>query len=1014
MAWAFRLNIVLCVALLVSSCVMQGQSSMSIEEANEVIKNLAPAQYKRPERSISSLKDNIESIYRQKRQSSKYFNNEDCEYVQEIEAEKLNDAFSRSGSGRRAAAGLVVVASRQFFYGQYKNTESLLWSAQQALPEKGEKNRQGVFAAQRAMFLAASGDASGASSALADANYYFSTAGSAKSASMDIQRNLMIDVAEMLVALAEGELTEAEAYGRRAYENRHAVVGSSYWAIPQELIRVGYANALISRGKLAEAEFVLRNSSTISCSFCNSDDRGAVPYVLGALAALYLRQGRIEDAAYLNDAALRFHEVECTHPKAVTRAQALQMSATLMLLRRDFAKILDIFSKIEASLNEDPDTFNRIFKFHMARIAAVASQGQPDVADALLKDALANTKRPIESAFVAGLQGVLYARINRPDAARDSFSRATTAILSEGGDSAANVIDASVRNFILEEYLKFLDGRSNDQTLTDDELNHAFGVTSLLSRGKVQKVISQSAARIAIPDKKLSQMVRREQDALAQLTYKSDLLSALISAPPGQADHSVIAKLRKEIETLRQAHRAILKEIESDFPEYAELINPSAPSIADVRTSLRSGEVLISTYVGQDRTYVWAIPQSGEVAFNTIDIRREDLELEVDRVRASLDPGSISTLADIPRFKFDVAYGLFEKLLKPVAAGWKAAKHIVLVPNGPLGRLPFSVLPTEPFELTAKGKVWFANYRDAPWLANSHSITMLPSVGALKALRKTRSVTITQRQPFVGFGDPFFSKEQAAKAAETIQVAMASSTETRGVNITLRAAPATRSVNSATLALLPRLRDTRPELLSIANSLGAEPKLSVFLGADASEGRVKSMDLTGVAVLAFATHGLVPGDLDGLDQPALALSSPAVTGGKGDGLLTMGEILGLKLNADWVVLSACNTAAADGLGAEAVSGLGRAFFYAGARALLVSNWPVHSAATTELTTTLFKAQADNPDLNRAEALRRAWLHMINKGTFKDHNGKTVFSYAHPLFWAPFTIVGDGGSGRPAS
>jgi CHAT domain-containing protein len=89
-------------------------------------------------------------------------------------------------------------------------------------------------------------------------------------------------------------------------------------------------------------------------------------------------------------------------------------------------------------------------------------------------------------------------------------------------------------------------------------------------------------------------------------------------------------------------------------------------------------------------------------------------------------------------------------------------------------------------------------------------------------------------------------------------------------------------------------------------------------------------------VIAFASHALVPYDLDGLDQPAIALSAPSVTGDDEDGLLTMGEIMALKLNADWVVLSACNTAAAQGAGAEAVSGLGRAFFYAGTRAILAS------------------------------------------------------------------------------
>ena len=162
-------------------------------------------------------------------------------------------------------------------------------------------------------------------------------------------------------------------------------------------------------------------------------------------------------------------------------------------------------------------------------------------------------------------------------------------------------------------------------------------------------------------------------------------------------------------------------------------------------------------------------------------------------------------------------------------------------------------------------------------------------------------------------------------------------------------------------------------------------------------------------MIAFATHGLVPGDLNGLTQPAVALSAPQVSGEEGqDGLLTMGEILGLKLNADWAVLSACNTAAAEGKGAEAVSGLGRAFFYAGARALLVSNWPVFSAATTELTTDLFRRLAANKNLSKAEALRQTRGHLIDEAGFKDQNGRMVFSYAHPIFWAPFSIVGDGG------
>ncbi len=201
------------------------------------------------------------------------------------------------------------------------------------------------------------------------------------------------------------------------------------------------------------------------------------------------------------------------------------------------------------------------------------------------------------------------------------------------------------------------------------------------------------------------------------------------------------------------------------------------------------------------------------------------------------------------------------------------------------------------------------------------------------------------------------------------------------------------------------------KLVPVANSIGADLNKDIFLGRAASEHRVKTMDLSGYKVLSFATHGLISGDLNGLDQPALAFSTPEITAeddDDDDGLLTMSEILGLRLNANWVIISACNTAAADGQGAEALSGLGRAFFYAGTRALLASSWPVHSAATTELMAILFEKQASNNALGRAEALQQTRIDLIDSGVFKNTKGQELFSYAHPIFWAPFIIIGDGG------
>jgi len=271
---------------------------------------------------------------------------------------------------------------------------------------------------------------------------------------------------------------------------------------------------------------------------------------------------------------------------------------------------------------------------------------------------------------------------------------------------------------------------------------------------------------------------------------------------------------------------------------------------------------------------------------------------------------------------------------------------------------------------------------------------------------------------FIGFGDPWFSPEEAREAQagqssdalQTRGVKKTAGLQTRGLLLRRRSAPATEGVDSAQLADLPRLPDTAEEVRSIALALRADLSTDVFVGAAANEKNVETADLAHRRIIVFATHGLVPGDLNGLTEPALALSAPDVAHVPGDGLLTVDKILALKLNADWVVLSACNTASGQGAGAEAVSGLGRAFFYAGTRALLVSNWPVETISARTLTTDLFRRQADNPRLGRSQALREAEVALIDgPGAVDPGSKQPLFSYAHPIFWAPFAVVGDGGT-----
>ena len=188
------------------------------------------------------------------------------------------------------------------------------------------------------------------------------------------------------------------------------------------------------------------------------------------------------------------------------------------------------------------------------------------------------------------------------------------------------------------------------------------------------------------------------------------------------------------------------------------------------------------------------------------------------------------------------------------------------------------------------------------------------------------------------------------------------------------------------------------ELKAVAKDLDV-PASDIHLGADASETTVKRARLSDYSIIYFATHGLVAGDVKGLAEPSLALSIPKQPSEFDDGLLTASEVAQLKLNADWVVLSACNTIAGDKPGAEALSGLARSFFYAGARALLVSHWAVDSQAATRLTTSTFDILKSDSRIGRAEAMRRAMLAHLEDGSSPRN--------AYPAVWGPFAVIGEG-------
>ena len=487
-------------------------------------------------------------------------------------------------------------------------------------------------------------------------------------------------------------------------------------------------------------------------------------------------------------------------------------------------------------------------------------------------------------------------------------------------------------------------------------------------------------------------------------------LNNLLSLPTSERDdRALTGDAGRDRPPAGRRDAQTLKEIARKFPQYGNLVNPPPPNAVDLQKQLTDDEALLSFYFGRFDSFVWVLRKDGPVQFARIEMTLGDLNAKVTKLREALEPKA-AMISDIPAFDLKLAYDLYATLLKPAEASWKPAKSLIVVTNGALGLLPLSLLPTAPSEIDLEDDPLFSSYRKVPWLARTHAVTLVPSISALLTLRKLPPGTAS-RQELIGFGDPLFSKEQAEEAAKRKRAGTSGRCVQRHARNAAEAAqqPETgRASTAPNSRMLPRLPDTADELKSIALALQADPAKVLNLGKDANEKTVKTMDLSRFKIIAFATHGLVPGELDGLTQPALALSAPAVADSDGDGLLTMEEILSLKLDADWVVLSACNTGAGAGAGAEAASGLGRAFFYAGTRALLVTNWSVHSQSARELITDLFKRQADDPKLTRGEALRQAMMALVDGPGYVGADGKTEFAYAHPLFWAPYSIIGDGG------
>ena len=827
------------------------------------------------------------------------------------------------------------------------------------------------------------------------------------------------EVARASIFEARGQFREAEASYAKTREWTRASIQDvkNEKRADLELLRRSADNQLLSvsrmkakQGRLAEAEVDARSALLSRLKAQGKYNPTTTNFVMG-LASVLVEEGRYDEAEKLARTALDIQRTVGIGDDTQYSAQILSQLGAILTFEGKRIEAVNVYSELDRAIAKWEPRRREILELNGSRINALFNSGRTEAglaaAQALLKREIARVgENHFDAASARGILAVgLMSAGMTVDAVRE-FKTALPILLAatreNADDDDATVVAGRTQRLqnIVESYIGLL---ATTQGNSDGVAAETFNLADSIRSRSVQQALAESSARASVKDSALAEFVRKEQDLNKQVSAQLGLLNNMLAMPSTERDERSVRDVNALIAKLRSDRDKARADIDRRFASYSDLVDPKPPSIDQIKAVLEAGESVLSFYFGRDASFVWAVPKEGQVAFAAIKATPGDIESKVRELRKALEPEA-ALISDIPPFDLKLGYELYSLLLQPVEVGWKFSKNLIVVTNGALGLLPLSLLPTAPTQIDTDVSPLFSSYRRVPFLARTHAVTMLPSSAALRTLRQLPPGK-AGRGEFVAFGDPFFSVQQAAEAVRITQVVDAGAT--RGMPLGRRSSPKLDGVDSAELALLPRLPDTAEELKSIALALQADPAKVLNLGKDANEQVVKTMNLSNFKVLAFATHGLVPGELNGLTQPALALSAPAVAGVEGDGLLTMEEILALKLDADWVVLSACNTGTGEGAGAEAASGLGRAFFYAGTRALLVTNWSVHSQSARELVTDLFRRQADDPKLTRGEALRQAMVALMDGPGYIGGAGKTEFAYAHPLFWAPYTIIGDG-------
>ncbi len=498
-----------------------------------------------------------------------------------------------------------------------------------------------------------------------------------------------------------------------------------------------------------------------------------------------------------------------------------------------------------------------------------------------------------------------------------------------------------------------------------------FTAAQMTDSGVTGQTIARMAAQRAADTPALAAQVRATNDAIRARDEARMALAAERAKTNDLRDAKREAALSAALAAATAAADSASAKLHADFPAYATMADPGAVSLDAMKHALRPREAFAGFVIGVHSAYVLLVTNDS-LTVKPIQTNADDLAADIADLRSAFVP----KLGKLPDFSLVNAATLYNETLGPVSPQLANIDHLVVATSGDLASLPFSLLVT-----SVPGQS--RDYVNAAWLIRKTAVSSTPSARAFMALRAAPHAA--QPKPFLGVGNPAFQGGGTNQAL--------------ALNALAAACQAGGPADPALLRALQPLPETASEVQAVGRNLGASPD-DILMGAGASEAALRAKALDQYAVLYFATHGMLPGELHCQAQPGLVLSPPATPASStaADGLLTASEIAGLKINANLVVLSACNTGAAGGksFGGGALQGLADAFFNAGAHAVLASHWEVPSAATMALMTGTFANMAKDPKHDAAEALRQAQLALIAQG-----------QTAHPFDWAAFTLIGEG-------